>query len=187
MPSYLHKPPSLHKLPFDLWLEIASFSEACDLAAFSTTSSKFLSIIRPLLYRSVCLCLWSYSWRSTMDLLARDKMLASVVVELYLLGPSPEPDMGPHVDLDAITNMTSLKRVRIEGAVWSTELEQLEIGRILSAKTGTSLEQLTYSASRFHEELEWHPHGFGGLGGLRVIEWRCSKYGGDCTHNFPSH
>ena len=122
-----------------------------------------------------------------MDLLARDKILTGAVIELTLLGPSRILDMGPHVNLDAITNMTSLKRVRIQGAVWSTELEQLEIGRILAAKTGTTLEQLTYRAANFREEAQWHCPEFGGLGGLRVIEWHCNEQGGDCAHNSPSH
>ena len=183
-PSHsLVMPSSLHKLPFDVWWELASFSRAGDLAAFSTTSSKFLSIIRPLFYRSAFLRLGSRHWRPAMDLLARDKMLASAVVELCLQGTFPRLDVGPPINSDAIANMTSLKRVWIRGAVWSTELEQFEIGRILAAKTSTSLEELSYRT--VDSRVEWCSPEVGGLGGLKVIEWRCYKQGGDCARNSP--
>jgi hypothetical protein len=84
--------------------------------------------------------------------------------------------MGSRLNPDAIANLTSLRRVTLHGTVFNCDSEQLEFGRMLALKTHTTLEQLTYEGCGRHND--WCSVEFGGLGGLRFIEWCASKQGG---------
>ena len=171
---------ALHKIPFDVWSIIGSFSTRSDLARFSVTSSYFLSVVRPLFYQ--VLVLKPRVCAPTWTLLARDEELASSVSELTLdackhriFGSDDRPSLaGPQlfIDLDALANLTSLKRITLIGTVFKTAEEQSNFGHIVSVKSRKTLKTFTFEISPASDSPEsWPGVDFGTLADLRTIEW----------------
>jgi hypothetical protein len=143
--------PSL--LPVELWLFIACFLSQSDLFCLCLTSSLFLAIFRPILYRAVDLRTIDFipNVSATFELLARNRRLASRIVELTVghLNERRMADWWAHSEPDskAFLNMTSLKRITIEGTF-----------AIQMIRLPTAIEELTYvfcghSESQFTNEL----------------------------------
>jgi hypothetical protein len=168
---------SVHRVPFDIWFRIAPAVTRKDLIALCATSSHFLATIRPLFYGVVELRSDIGGSRTTVNLLARDKSLASFVVELVLVQHIlllPGTRRGPLISSEALSNMTSLKRITLCGIVFNNSSEQHEFGAVLQLKTLTTLEQVTYRGLSY---AEWWPSDRLGLGGLGVIEWVARRKG----------
>jgi hypothetical protein len=162
---------SVYRVPLDIWFRIAPALTRKDLMALCATSSHFLATIRPLFYRVVELRSDIGGSRTTVNLLARDKSLASFVVELVLFQHTlllPGTRRGPLISSGALSNMTSLKRITLCGIVFKSSSEQHEFGTTLQLKTLTTLEQVTYRGLAY---AEWWPSDRLGPGGLGVIEW----------------
>ena len=150
-----------------------------DLARFSVTSSYFLIVVRPLYYR--VLVLKPRVCAPTWTLLARDEELASSVSELTLdackqrifIGTGGRTS-GPQlfIDLDALANLTSLKRITLIGTVFKTAEEQSNFGRIVSVKSRRTLKAFTFKISPASDSPDsWPGVDFGTLADLRTIEW----------------
>jgi hypothetical protein len=119
----------------------------------------------------------------TWALLARDKELASSVIELTLdtsnLNPSiKEVYLGRptaprlFVNMDALANLTSLKRVTFIGIPFQTAAEQLAFGHIFSSKsTAMSKEVIFRSFRPYYSPDSWPGADFGDLADLGSIEW----------------
>jgi hypothetical protein len=160
-------------LPAELWRLIAS--DPClfkwDLAHLSASSFHLLHVIRPFLYHTVHIKAVNREFRlaETLVLLANNNSLAECVVELELSRQVTSPqyfiieDLPCLINVGALANMTSLKRIKISGNVFRNEVEQNEFARSLA---GIPLEQLTcLSCSRFPgDQLE-------GIGNLKKIFW----------------
>ena len=162
---------SVHRVPLDIWFRIAPALSRKDLMALCTISSHFLPFIRPLFYRVVKLRSDAKGSRATVNLLARDRSLASFVVELVLIQHTlllPGTRRGPLISLESLGNMTSLRRITLCGIVFNSQTEQHDFGALLRLKTSTTLEQVTYRNLAY---AEWWPSDGFGLGGLEVIEW----------------
>jgi hypothetical protein len=147
-------------LPAELWRLIAS--DPClfkaDLARLCTASFHFLHVVRPLLYRTIHLKAvgWKSNSAAALALLAKDKSLARCVVELRLsrrIVSDVEDFLESLVDLlnlpclvnvDALANMTSLKRIEFSDNVFRNGVEQGEFAGTLA---DIPLEQLTYQSS----------------------------------------
>jgi hypothetical protein len=162
---------SVHRVPLDIWFRIAPALSRKDLMALCMISSHFLPLIRPLFYRVVKLRSDAKESRATVNLLARDRSLASFVVELVLIQHTlllPGTRRGPLISLESLGNMTSLRRVTLCGIVFNSQTEQHDFGALLQLKTSTTLEQVTYRSLAY---AEWWPADSLGLGGLEIIEW----------------
>jgi hypothetical protein len=167
---FAHDKP-LNGLPFDVLSEIVSYIKRRDLAHLCLISSTFLSIFRPLLYREVVFD-GRRSWIPTLDLLARDKALASTVVQLdFSHRCDPNPERRPILNLVAVANLTSLRRFQFSGGIFRTEAEESQFWRILSSKMRIPLEQITYRPCVSNPPRLWYGDQYGGLGGLKVVKW----------------
>jgi hypothetical protein len=129
-----------------------------------------------------------YSWIPTLNLLARDKALASAVVQLDILGRRRGLDdvTGAILNLVAIANLTSLQCFRFTGGIFQTKVEECEFWRILASKTGIPLEQLTYQPLIVYPYRPWYGDRCGDLGGLKIVEWHTSTIGKGINHFFNS-
>src|ERR1700742_695450 len=128
MPSY-----STNLLAPDIWYIIASLSPKCSLNNLSQTSTHFLEIFRPLLYRAV-----DFNWEDesfkypeeTLKLLSADKKLAKCVQSLTIYRQRPpiaitnlEPLPAFYLDT-LLRNMTSLKKLEFIGQIFNDAIEQ---------------------------------------------------------------
>lgn len=169
-------------LPSELWMQIASgISIPNDLAHLCVTSSRFLHIVRPYLYRNVKIKVVGPQSNAShvLELLAHDKPLAKCVIELTLercqppgqkYVPDDDPQSQPSlINLDALANMVSLKHVTLYGPVFRNAHEQNEFGCVLAPGSNISLEELTYVAN--NEEEEFPTDRIGDIGGLKKLYW----------------
>ena len=86
-------------------------------------------------------------YRSTLNLLARDRELASCVESLFLsqFDPFlPGTREAPLVNLQALANLVSVRTVMLRGLVFCVARGQLEFGRILD-ETCPKLERLWWT------------------------------------------
>jgi hypothetical protein len=112
------------------------------------------------------------SWIPTLDLLARDKPLASAVVQLdFSSRCDPNPEKRVILNLVAIANLTSLRRFRFSGGNFRTEAEESQFWRILASNVRIPLEQLTYRPLVSYPSRPWYDNQYGGLGSLKIVEW----------------
>lgn len=163
-------------LPTELWLSITAYLTQSNLAFLSLTCSRLLTITRPLFFRSVFLkaSIGNTTVSSTLDLLARDHTLAKSVIELTLfrvIDPNYPPyyyvKKGPSlVNVDALTNMVSLKRITIVGPIFCNEVEQREFARVLDRSRLRDFNLV----GRTDREI-WPGEGLG-IRGLRKVLWR---------------
>jgi hypothetical protein len=76
----------------------------------------------------------------TLDLLARDAELASVVVQLALDQVADTPtrlEEGALINLGAFANLGSLRHIRLRGIVFRHGAQQLQFGRVLRGVSQT--------------------------------------------------
>lgn len=164
----------MQSLPPELWLLIASNLSQSDLAYLSLASSQLLHIIRPHLYRSVNLEANPYT-SHTLALLARDKELARCVIELMLsrrsgfglaanVVPYQEPSL---VNVAALENLITLKRITLLGRIFCTTVEQSQFGRTLA---NIPLEEFTCIASA--KDGPWPSDQLEGIRDLKKFVWQ---------------
>jgi hypothetical protein len=163
-------------------LVASNLSTTNDLAHLCITSSRLFHIVRPFLYRSIVIKATGYESDAShvLALLARDKSLAKYVVQLTLERCRPPnetllmydiPQIRPSlVNVDALTNMVSLKHVTLYGPVFRNAHEQNEFGRVLAPGSGISLVELTYIAGDDNEDFP--ADRFGDMGGLKRLYWK---------------
>jgi hypothetical protein len=113
-------------------------------------------------------------YRSTLNLLARDRELASCVDRLLLCQFTPflpETRESHLVNLEALANMVSVRTVILRGLVFCVAREQLEFGRILD-ETCPKLERLLWTDYFVTGPYpSWPANEFGGIRNLKSIEW----------------
>jgi hypothetical protein len=172
--------PSISSLPTELWILVASYISKPGLACLGVTSSHFLSIIRPLLYHDIEVKAEGHRSNASviLNLLSQNESLARRVVKLKLTRFANVPDheledLPALIDLDALTNMVSLKCITLSGPVFRNPLEQIEFGRVLAVESGIPLEELVYGG----DSILPCPH-LGGIGGLKTVVWVSSYSGG---------
>jgi hypothetical protein len=152
-------------------LVASNLSTPNDLAHLCITSSRFLRILRPFLYRNVKIKAVGSRSNGThlFTLLAHDKSLAKCVVELTLERFSPpynRYDRTSLVNPDALVNMVSLKHVVLYGTVFSDVYDQIDFGRALA---NISLDELTYTADSQDDMLPTDR--MEDIGGLKKLYW----------------
>jgi hypothetical protein len=167
--------PSVSLLPTELWILVASYLSKPDLAHMSIASSRLLSIIRPLLYYDVEVKAEGHKSNASviLSLLAQNKSLARWVVKLKLIrvvaGYVPDrelEDLPTLIDLDVLTNLSSLRGITLHGPVFRNALEQSEFGRVLAVGSGIPLEELVYVGKGTLPGAQ-----LGGIGRLKTIVW----------------
>lgn len=174
-------------VPVELWKLVMSYLSVHDLTSLSLSCAHLLPIVRPALYRFVRLTARS-AIIETLSLLERDKQLANCVMEITLertrkFDPpmNVEDTSGPSlVNAGALGNLTSLKRVTLRGPVFQSESELNVFARVLSAKSGTALEELTYTAHVNNES--WPGDQMQGLKRLKKLTWKASHGGSESSH-----
>jgi hypothetical protein len=131
-----------------------------DLVHLCNTSSRLLHIVRPFLFRKVKVKATGDQSNAThvLALLAQDKSLAKRISELTFErcpppGENPFQDNDPQtrpslINVEALANMVSLKRVALYGAVFRNAHEQHEFGRVLAPGSGIPFDELTYVANQ---------------------------------------
>jgi hypothetical protein len=161
-------------LPTELWILVASCLSKPDLAHMSIASSRFLSIIRPLLYYDVEVKAEGHKSNASviLSLLAQNKSLARWVVKLKLIRVASYvsdrelEDLPTLIDLDVLTNLRSLKSITLHGPIFRNAIEQSEFGRVLAVGSGIPLEELVYVGKGTLPGAQ-----LGGIGGLRTVVW----------------
>jgi hypothetical protein len=110
----------------ELWIHIASEAQSNgDLNRLCRTSKYFLHLLRPILYRTIRLRNIrrhkpggqrrpQYE-QETLELLASNRDLARCVVDIWLWVQRHEDGWLPPYYMDAIWNMVSLKKLKVEG------------------------------------------------------------------------
>jgi hypothetical protein len=172
-------------LPAELWILIAS--NPClfkaDLARLCTASFHLLNIVRPLLYRTLHLEAIDHESNSAtvLALLAKDKSLARCVVELTLSRRltfrdllDDLRDLPRLVNVNALANMISLKRIALSNYVFRNRWEQNTFARLL---VDIPLEELTYRSSGPLRQVSYSGlrglpgDRFKGFGNVKKLVW----------------
>jgi hypothetical protein len=107
--------------PADVWHCIISLSDRRDITVLTRISRSFLSIARPILYRTVVLHSEKEAVKDTFDLLKRDRLIAGEITELCLITTT-----NPWIDIDALIGMKCLKSLKLTSPPFRTEWEQQE-------------------------------------------------------------
>jgi hypothetical protein len=114
----------------EIWHIVAESLTQKDLNRLCRTSSRFLGLLRPMLYRTVDLEYHGHP-EDAIKLLASDKNLAKHVLQLNLSSPSIAvyPSTANHEPIppyymEAIQNMTSLKKLILKGSIFNDMSEQ---------------------------------------------------------------
>ncbi|KAL0574884.1 hypothetical protein V5O48_007073 [Marasmius crinis-equi] len=180
--------PSVH-LPPEIWLRIAEFLPKHDAVQLCNTSSRFLSTIRPVVYRGLSLSqardldTASHYIDTTLSLLERDAELAQAVHELSLLAcPAPPSGQKPVglsslISVNAMRNMTGLRRLEIAHSVFHT-IETAQVSAFCGAvRNMQALEELVIQ----NPNVWFDDPGIGisateyaKFQGLKKIEWTSS-------------
>jgi hypothetical protein len=119
----------------------------------------------------------------TLDLLARDKVLASAVVQLNLV-PSHfahrdhEEGSGRSLNLKAIANLTALRRLSINDHLFRhDDTEWDNFWGIIASNTLVPLQHIRYRRNFCPCQPQWYVGQCGDLGGLTLIDWRLELIG----------
>lgn len=179
-------------VPADVWRYIISFSDRQDLAELTRVSWSFLSLARPILYRSVVLYSCREAVKDTFDLLARDHSLARNVTELHLF-TSLHGD-APWINMDALTGMKLLKSLKLTSPPFCAEWEQQEFVSAVSKSCPLLKEFKYWGRDTFGFQFPSDRLEIAGLERLTWNEGRCyeeedrnfDEEGSECDANYDT-
>jgi hypothetical protein len=138
-------------LPLELWLLITSTLKPPDLSSLGRSSRQMLQIFRPVLYQNITLKDFHLEDISTLELLARDSVLAGSVVCFDYKCPTGLPAVAAvDVLVGALLNMHALTSLSTDLPFRDEESQQLLVNYFRGRER--PLDHLSVHASLFHSE-----------------------------------
>lgn len=172
-------------LPLEIWLSIVGYLPCKDQLRVSRVSSRFCSVARRIVYRSVELRSNDVAIEATFALLRSNHSVAQNVRRLHIYTATSAIQQPAWFNTDVLTGMTNLRQLHLTGLPFHTKEGQLEFNNAVSEWL-PALRQLEYCDPHSRYGIPQRPETHVPvlqITGLQEITW---VERGAYPHSFPS-